>query len=552
MNKLIKKIKYNILYKKIEYPLLQIVKEKEYNFFNTKERLFEQKDILTDNNLISTNKKYNTIILEEINYLPLELLKLLNDNGTLYFFTNKTDELSHELSKYFKFISINTFNINLEIVPKNSKDLVEFSLNNSNSINLIIASNFEQLKIKHSSLLSMSYLNTYLEKNFIERNKYLKEIKKQELIKNNFIKFKNREQILLQKQKFIKSVINDFSMKVLKNQDIINKNSIKLIKYENYIHFLIKLLNTPKSSTNLSEINSLNRLIKTNIDLINSYVKLNKEIQENKSNTKRNALKIVIQKSSKNLDKIEKLYEENNNLITQNNLYVSEISHLKFDIDEVNAKNKELITIVKELETQSKDFESKKDIEFTDTLKKIKKENEKKILQLLEKNKKINNDFENLNNKMEKLREKNIKNLSLLDEKGVLIQKLKLKIDEFRKENILKEELLNKKNLIIREHENRIAILEDEIKNKDLLFLNLKKELKENNEKINSTYYKELYDNLQKKFNKLKNKNKELLDINQDYKKEIEEYEIKIQELIGYNERITKNIDIDLDEFDSF
>ncbi len=552
MNKLIKKIKYNILYKKIEYPLLQVVKEKEYDFFNTKERLFEQKDIATDNNLILTNKKYNTIILEELNYFPLELLKLLNDNSILYFFTNKTAQLSHELSKYFKFINISTFNINLEIIPQESKDLVEFSLSNSNSINLIIANNFEQLKINHSSLLSMSYLNTYLEKNFIEKNKYIKETKKRELIKNKFIKFKNRENILLQKQKFIKSVINDLSIKVLKNQDIIKKNNIKLIKYENYIHFLIKLFNTKEDISSLGEINNLDKLVKTNIDLINNYVKLNREIQENKSNAKRDSLRIIIQKSSKNLDKIEKLYEENNDLIEQNNLYVSEISHLKFDIDEVNEKNKELITIVKELEIQLKDFESKKDIEFTNTLKKIKKENERKLLQLLEKNKKISNDFENLSKKIEKLGEKNIKNLSLLDEKGVLIQKLKLKIDEFRKENTLKEELLNKKNLIIREHENRIAILEDELKNKDLLLLNLKQELNENNKKINSTYHKELYDNLQKKYNKLKNKNKEVIDINQDYKKEIEEYEMKIQELIGYNERITKNIDIDLDDFESF
>ncbi len=548
MNKLIKKIKYNILYKKINYPLLQIVKKDEYSFFDTKEILFEQKDICTLKDLISINKKYNTIIIEEPEDFPTEIIKLLNKDGVLYVFTTQNDKLLFELSKYFKFVKENILNIKMEIIPEENKNIIEFSSSDTSQvINLITANNFEPVKINNSALLSMNYLNSYLKKDFVERDEFLKEIKTHELLKTKLIKFKKTENILLQKQKVIKSTINDFLNKILQNENIINKNNKTLTKYKSYIDTLINILITHKNFSDLNEINNLDKLVKTNMDLINSYVKLNREIQKNKSETPRSSLKIIIEESSGNLDEIKKLYEENNNLIEQNNLYVSEISHLKFDIDEVNEKNKELIILVKELENQLKELESQKDMEFSEILKTIKKEYEQKVLQLLEKNKKLNKEFNDLNHKVEKLGEKNIKNLSLLDEKSVLIQKLKLKLEKIKEDINLKEELLNKKNLIIREHENRIAVLEDEIKNKDLLYVNLKKELNENNKKINSTYYKELYDDLQKKYKKIKNKNKELVNITQDYKREIEQYEIKIQELVGYNERITRDIDIDLD-----
>jgi len=551
MNRLIKKIKYNILYNKVEYPLLHIVNKDDYSFFETRDVMFEQRDLVTIENLNTNNKKYNTIILENIEVFHLELLRLLTDDGTLYLFTDNEEKIQFELSKYFKFIKLNIFKLNLEFIPDKSNNLTQFSSNDKDKedIKLVVASNLQALNFTNITSLSMNYLNTYLDKFFIDKELYLEKNELLKVFSEKLNQYQEKEEFLYQKQKIMKEAVNDLLIKINKNNKQIYSNQVKLSCYKDYTKFFVNNLNNDVYVNELDDIKYLEQLINVNIDLISNNLILNKEILRNKSNISSSVFTVKIESSSKNLDELKKLYKENNELINQNNLYVSEISHLKFDIKEVTEENKELIKTIKEFEVQVNDLDNQKNTYFNGMLEEFKKDNQKKIDLVVEKNKKLNKEIDELTNKVKKIEEKNKKNLTLLDEKGVLIQKLKLKIDEIKKDNYLKDELVNKKNLILRENDNKIAVLLDDINKKELLCNKLKKELKENNDKINSTYYKELYDNLEKKYKKIKNKNKELVNITQDYKKEMEQYEIKIQELIGYNERITNEIDIDLDNF---
>jgi hypothetical protein len=549
MNKLVDKIKYNILYNKIEYPLLHVVKQKDYSFFKTKEIIFEQRDVISFEDFNLGSKKYNTIVLEDIESIPLEIFRVLNNDGVVYFFVNNEENLIDDLYRYFKFVNTNVFKLNFEFIPESRKELVHLSSNNDKSIKLVSASNYNPIVFDTTTSISVDYLNSYLERFFVSNELFISNSNELKSIKEDFIKCIRRDDILSQKQKVIKSTINNLLIKDKQNSEIINKNRSKLYNYENYINILLTKLEDKEYLDFSNQIDMIERLINYNIDSIENYIALNKNFLKSKSEEPRNSFTLEIKTSSKNINEIKKLYEEHNEFVIQNNQYVSEISHLKFDIKETIEEKKELILTIKELEKQINELESKKDIYFNGVLNDFKEKSEEEIVSLKEINKKLYKEIDNLNLTIKKIEDKNKKNILILDEKTVLIQKLNAKIDALKEEIDLKENLVNKKNLIIKDKDNSINLLEDSIVNKDKLYNNLKKEFEESTEKMNSNYYKELYDNLEKEYKKLKRKYRESINTNQEYKSEIEQYEIKIQELIGYNERITKDIDIDIDDF---
>nr|ULC80453.1 DNA-directed RNA polymerase subunit beta [Ulva lacinulata] len=253
--------------------------EKAFKFYLNKKPLiwpfyFLNNDIKTSINLLNIYKKLD---IKEYN-----LFLNFYSNNIIYFyknikvFQNSNNNILLKTNKEF-LEQKNILIYNKILLNNNNIYLIKSNLYNSNNFNYLFLSFFEKYKINLNFFYKIQ--DHFLNKPFslFNRNNIIKN-KKFSFKKNNFIYFKNKQQLFYLNNQLKKSIINNSSYDLFYSENLfLNTFFIKSILFNiSYISIIVYFL-----LNNNSKINDLkNLLLKTNKSKINQkkILYLKKEI----------------------------------------------------------------------------------------------------------------------------------------------------------------------------------------------------------------------------------------------------------------------------------
>ncbi|MBN2694733.1 hypothetical protein JXR93_08725, partial [bacterium] len=146
---------------------------------------------------------------------------------------------------------------------------------------------------------------------------------------------------------------------------------------------------------------------------------------------------------------------------------------------------------------------------------------EKNIEDLIEQNKKI---------------EKNSKDKSeLIDQRDQIIQKLKTQIIKLKEDKEEQEKINMLQN-------QEVAVMKSKVNELELSNSELLKQIDEIKTEQEQSYFRMLSETLENEIETLKKRNKQLSTLYKESTDEQKRYEMKIEELIGYNERMKEEL----------
>ena len=458
----------------------------------------EKNNVLKTENLYnipteSIRSSNNTNINNENNFNINNDLNKEEENKKIDLLRNEYKKISDKYLQISQQIdSLKNGDISYEDIIKNNsktKDILNYNYKNNNDIENEKIFILMKLKMKNSEII----INKLEDENKIYKKKYKK--------MNNLVKNNN---ILTEENNALKEELNDMNI----NYQKLNE---ELQDYEN------KISNINNFNKKIQEINR--GLMNENCDLKRNYEITKKEYKEFKINYD----KIIPQQT----ELIKKLEEEKNDMIQKleekNNYINDENNNFKILLDNSQSKYKIL---------------------------------EQNYNELKNKYNKLEENFNNINNKKEELQ---ILNLNLTEENKIIIEKSNyLEKDKNEMENKIKEydskynNLLNEYNNIL--NKNQINNKEKENNYNNLLtkYNNLSKKydsinIENQGLKNELIKQKEIFNIIENKFNKLKNKEEEkIIEKKIDYENE----NYKLKDIIKQKDEIINKLNQKLQNYE--
>ncbi len=330
MLELIDILKYTIFYKKYKQPILNIISEEQKSIIELTKDFFSDRDILNLENLYFTSK-YSSIILDNIR-IPDSLHRLLNETGTIYFFTKDPATTEKKLSIQFKYIKIDKITPSFKLIKDiNLTQTIKFE--SKDSFIYLVRASFQEIKeIDYNIEISSTVINSFI-KNIIEEN--LRDYDINEKIK--------KKQILLKKtisELFYK--YRELENKNKKRSEISIAEKIENFEKESDNDELHTLYNNLiiENNSNISRIShlefDLNELLQTKVELESTIEEIETLFQKTDENYQKKFIKLKEEKEreidivKEEKEKIiEKLKKENKKSKKNIALLISEVKRLR-------------------------------------------------------------------------------------------------------------------------------------------------------------------------------------------------------------------------------